>query len=62
MNDFQKGMFKMFKMITSAYWGKEMYFLQDNNIVYSRYSSRYMSLDKAFYEFIYIMNGGNEYD
>ena len=47
------GEWDMFELITSVYYGKQYYFLQDDNeIVYSRASGKYMSVDKAIEEFL----------
>lgn len=46
------GEWEMFDLISSAYYGKEMYFKEDNLTVYSRYSHHYMSVDDAIREFI----------
>lgn len=46
------GKWDMFDLITSAYYGKMMYSKQDNGIVYSRYSCKYMSMDEAIMEFL----------
>lgn len=49
------GEWQMFDLITSTYYGKGMYFKQDNGTVYSRYSCEYMSMDKAISEFLALM-------
>lgn len=49
------GEWDMFDLITSAYYGKGMYFKQDNGTVYSRYSCEYMSVDEAIREFLALM-------
>lgn len=46
------GEWEMLDLISSAYYGKEMYFKEDNLTVYSRYSHHYMSVDDAIREFI----------
>lgn len=47
------GEWDMFELITSTWYGKQYYFLQDDNeIVYSRSSGKYMSVDKAIEEFL----------
>lgn len=49
------GEWDMFDLITSTYYGKGMYFKQDNGTVYSRYSCEYMSMDGAIREFLALM-------
>lgn len=50
---FVAGQFDMFKLISSAYFGKEYYFEEPNGTVYSRLSESYLkSKDEAVYEFI----------
>lgn len=46
----------MFDLISSAYYGKGMYFKQDDGIVYSRYSCKYMSVDEAIREFVSLID------
>ena len=46
------GEWDMFELITSTWYGKQYYFMQDNEIVYSRASGKYMSVDKAIKEFL----------
>ena len=41
----------MFVTISSLYHGKQYYFLQDDGIVYSRDSGRYMTVEAAYDEF-----------
>ena len=51
----------MFEDITSAMYGKQMYFLQYDGIVYSRESCKYMKRDDAYAEFFrWIENGWAE--
>ena len=38
VRDRNVGEWDMFDLITSTYYGKTMYFKQDNGVVYSRYS------------------------
>ena len=53
MSDYDRGRWDIFNLITSVWYGKQYYFLQDkNDIVYSRNSGEYMTLDKAILEFI----------
>lgn len=46
------GEWEMFELITSVYYGKQYYFKQENGIVYSRASCKYMSVDDAVQEFL----------
>lgn len=48
----QKGEWDMFELITSAWYGKQCYFLEDNGMVYSRLSARCMSEHDALMEFL----------
>ena len=52
MSDFDRGRFEVFDRITSAYYGKQYYFWQRWNIVYSRNSCKNMTLDDAIDEFV----------
>lgn len=49
------GEWEMFELITSAYFGKQNYFPEDNGIVYSRESHKYMTKDEAISEFLGII-------
>ena len=51
----KRGEWDMFELITSAYFGKQYYFLQEDGIVYSRQSCKYMTRDKAIQEFLDII-------
>ena len=39
--------FEVLDEISSAYAGKQIYFLQDNGLVYGRSESKYMTLEEA---------------
>ena len=52
MNDYERGRWDMFSDITTAYYWKNWYFLQDDGTVYSRGSGLYMSLEEAYKEFM----------
>lgn len=53
MNAYQRGEWEMFERITSVWYGKQCYFLQDDdNIVYSRNSHGYKTRENAYLEFI----------
>ena len=51
-NDFERGEWSMFKLITNVYFGKEYYFLESDGTVYSRLSHQTLA-DKlsAYNEF-----------
>ena len=49
------GEWELFTLITSAYYGKEYYFIQDDGLVYSRASCKYMKKDDAVREFLGII-------
>lgn len=51
MTEFERGEWEMFVMLSSAWHGKQYYFMQDNGIVYSRESGKYMTFDDAVAEF-----------
>ena len=51
----KQGEWDMFLLITSAYFGKQYYFRQDNGIVYSRESGKYLKEDEAIKEFLDII-------
>lgn len=55
----KEGEWEMFDLISSAYFGKGMYFKQDGGIVYSRYSCKYMSVDEAIREFVSLIDDSN---
>lgn len=42
---------ELFDDLSTAYYGKQMYGLNDDGTVYSRYSCDTMSFDQAVYEF-----------
>ena len=52
MTEFERGKFEMFDLITSVFYGKRYYFLQDNGMVYSRKSGRAIVMDDAVSEFL----------
>lgn len=45
------GSYDVLDLLSSAWHGKQYYFLQGDGIVYSRDSGKYMSLDDAIAEF-----------
>ena len=48
---FKDGQWDVFELITSAYFGKQYYFVQNDGSIYSRYSHKCMSFDEAMIEF-----------
>lgn len=55
----------MFLLISSTWWGKQYYFRQEvkgskENIVYSRDSGQYMTVDAAYSEFLKRMGDDSE--
>lgn len=52
----KEGEWDMFDLISSAWYGKGMYFKQDNGTVYSRHSGKYMTVDEAIKEFISLID------
>lgn len=55
--EYDDGEYDMFEQISTAYHGKQYYFLQDNEMVYSRASGKYMTLREAVDEFVKEMCG-----
>lgn len=43
---------ELFSLISAVWYGKDAYFRQDNEMVYSRLSGEYMTFDQAVDEFI----------
>ena len=43
---------EMFELITSVYFGKQYYFVEDNGLVYSRETHKHMTKDDAINEFL----------
>lgn len=54
----KEGEWDMFNLITSVYFGKQYYFLEDDGIVYSRQSHKHMKREKAIQEFLDIIGEG----
>lgn len=52
VHDRNVGEWEMFELITSTWYGKQCYFVEENGIVYSRVSGKYMSVDEAIKEFL----------
>lgn len=57
---FEQGEWDMFQTISTAYHGKQYYFLQDNGKVYSRQSGLYLDFEEAVAEFIKEVSGDDE--
>lgn len=52
MNAFEQGMYSTLTWLSSVYHGKQYYFLQDNDTIYSRDSGKYLpNVEKAVEEF-----------
>lgn len=56
LDKYDQGRFDMLHLISSIEYGKQCYFLQDNDMVYSRRSCKYVTLEAAIEEFAEIMN------
>ena len=52
MTDYERGEWDMFDLITSVWYGKQYYFLEKDNLVYSRQSHEYLTREEAYDEFI----------
>lgn len=61
ISEYQRGKWDMFELITSSWGGKQIYFLGDNNIVYSRTSHQYMTIEQAYSEFLGHVGDDGEY-
>ena len=48
---FKDGQWDVFEFITSIYFGKQYYFIEKDERIYSRYSHQYMSFGEALTEF-----------
>lgn len=58
VDDYKFGRWTMFDLISSVYYGKGCYFIQDDGTVYSRISSSYLdTIDEAVDEFLGYMEG-----
>jgi hypothetical protein len=58
MSQYDYGKLHILSLVSNRYCGKQIYFLQDNNMVYSRYSDSYMSLEDAIEEFLEMVGEG----
>ena len=55
----QVSVFKVLERISTAYWGKQMFFMQDSGTVYDRYHGEYVTLEQAIERFVqYIAEDG----
>lgn len=52
---YEKGVWDMFELITSAYYGKQYYFLEPSGVVYSRESGKYINRGEAYTEFFRVI-------
>ena len=52
MSQYELGQWDMFVTLSSAWYGKQYYFMQDNGLVYSRKSHLTMTKDDALNEFL----------
>ena len=50
-NAYERGRFDALDAISSVYYGKQYYFREDNGLIYSRDSCKYLTLEEAIYEF-----------
>ena len=51
MSEYERGEYDLLVLLSSVWHGKQYYFAQDNGIIYSRDSCKYMTLDEAISEF-----------
>ena len=51
-DSYRQGEWDMFELITSAWYGKQYYFKEDNGMAYSRKSNKTMTVHDAILEFI----------
>lgn len=56
-DQYQKGEWDTFELITSAWYGKQMYFKEANGMVYSRLSRKTMYQSDAVSEFLDMIGG-----
>lgn len=50
-NDYEQGEFEVLNLLSSVWYGKQYYFIQDNGFIYSKASGKYMKLEEAVEEF-----------
>ena len=51
MSEYELGEYDVLELFSSAWYGKQYYFLQDDGVIYSRDSGKYITLDEAISEF-----------
>ena len=56
MNQYEEGYWDCFVWITSAIFGKQYYWPDKNDLVYSRYSNSTMTRQEAYLEFADYLN------
>ena len=49
MNDTELTPFDVLEIISSSYGGKQIFFQQDNGMIYDRYEGDYVTLEEAVY-------------
>lgn len=52
LTQYERGEWELFSLITSAWYGKEYYFLNEDGTAYSRSSHETMSREEAIQEFL----------
>ena len=55
LNPYKQGEWDMFERISSVWYGKQYYFLDDDGTVYSRLTHKNMSREEAFAEFLKLL-------
>ena len=60
MSSYERGRWDMFEEITSSMYGKQCYFMQDNGVVYSRLSDKYLTIEEAYNELLAWIEDGWE--
>ena len=56
-DQYRQGEWDMFELVTSAWYGKQMYFRESGGMVYSRVSRKTMQQDAAVNEFLKMIGG-----
>ncbi len=51
MTDYERGKWETLNLLSSAEYGKQCYFLQENDLIYSRETGNYLTLEDAITEF-----------
>lgn len=59
-DEYNKGQWDMFELITNAYFGKQYYFPQADGTIYSRYSGTYITREEAAKQFLDELNDFRE--